>query len=333
MVRLVACLLLTLMPLGLGGCQGLPVFAASKPSVPSGAPTYGSLRGFVYGKDGRIQPLRGARVQAGPFTTLTGRPAGLYDMDLGGKAQHEHEGVVTVWHDFDDGHGPVPAERRSHAVLGSESEPYVYLRAGEFLIEGVPDGPVSLTAAICDMMSAPLSAHVTAGHTTDGLALALPLAVPVMNGDSTFPVVVTWHSSTPEDGFVVSVAPEGDRLTYAPSPPTLTVKLQAPVYSKGTTITGIEVEYVWRTAEGKTASLRSPRLPVAPLMVPPASETCPGAPVSLLVPLGTAELADAFIRQGAGQVVAKVRFIDEMGYEVQGMLLEALEVAVSLRKL
>lgn len=316
-----------LLVLGLAGCDGLPVLpAAEAPASP--APAYeGSLRGFVYGKDGRMQVLRGARVQAGPVTTLTGSPADLYHEAPDVDAVHERDGRVTVWHDFGDGIS-VPAERRSRP--GAEP---VYLRAGEFLLEGLPDGPVSVTASQCDMTSPPLSAHVTAGHTTDGLALALPIAIPMENGDSSIPRVVTWHSNSPVDGFVVSIAPGGDRLSYQPSPPNLTVTLQTPPASGGTTIAGVEIEYVWKTADGASASLKSQRLPIAPLLIPSASRSCPGAPVSLQVPLGTAELVEVFIRQGAGQVVARVRFIDELGFEVQGMLLDALEVAANIRRL
>ena len=328
MHRPLICLLLSFAPVSLTGCDAIPVFPASQPPAVSVSAHEGSLRGFVYGAEGRVQVLRGARVHAGSVTTLTGSPADLYHEAPDVDAVHERDGRITVWHDFNDGLGLVPAERRSRP--GAEP---VYLRAGEFLLEGLPDGPVSVTASQCDMTSPPLSAHVTAGHTTDGLALALPAALPMENGDSTIPRVVTWHSSLPVDGFVVSLAPEGDRLSYQPSPPNLTVTLQTPPARRGITIVGIEIEYVWRTADGTTAAVKSQRLPIAPLLVPSASTTCPGAPVSLQVPLGTAELADVFIRQGAGQVVAKVRFIDQSGFEVQGMLLESLEVATNLRRL
>lgn len=329
-VRTVTCCLMAVGIIGLTGCDSQPTAAASRPTTPAySSTTEGGLRGFVYGKEGLHQPLRGARVQAGHLTTLTGRPADVYGLGLSEGQVHEAEGVETVLHDFEDRHGPVGAERR----LDEDGQSYIYLRAGEFAFTRLPDGPVSLAASLCDMTSAPLLAHVTAGRSIDGLALALPQYIMVQNGDSTFPQVVTWKSTEPVEGFVVSLAADGEGLVYTPSPPNLTATLQTPVGSRGTTITGIEIEYTWLRADGQLSSLKAARLPIAPLMIPTASLSCPGAPVRVQIPLGTGELASAFREQGAGQVVAKARFFDESGFMVQGLDLDALTVATNIRRL
>jgi hypothetical protein len=257
-------------------------------------------------------------------------------------------------HDYDDGKGAVLAERRLRKKPGGPDpfDKYVYLRKGEFFLEGVPEGVANLTSSFGNIASPMAPVTVYAGATVTDVAMSLTLPTPVALDDGSTPHVLTWTGLNPETGVTLQVqrkettTPAGTtdvqvQLNYKPDPPDVAVELKAPPGSGGTTIREVRMTYVWTTPADQAAG-KPPRqlgpiaYPISPTVVPPAQSTAFGPPVRLTVPVGSSSLQAIF--QGdadaqPGLVIARVQFVGADGFAIQDKSLNALEISTVLRSL
>jgi hypothetical protein len=313
----------------------------------------GSIRGFVFGADGPKQPIPLAFVTTGSISTFAANPT---DPAFDGDEPDDGKTIFGINHDFGDGKGAVLCERRPRKfpLKPVDDSPdalfdakYVYLRPGEFFLEGVPDGITNLTASFGNVNSSPSPVTVYANTTVDDANLNLLIPTPVVNEDGSTPKVVEWTGLTPSTGVTLDVQtkdstdPNGVShhdvtITYKPDPPDVAVELKAPPGSGGTVIKQISISYVYNT-QGQNFTLPVPPIPISPEVVSAAQATAFGPPAILTIPVGSKSLATIFSDQDPtkqpGLVIADINFIGDDGFLVQAKNLEALKVSVPLRAL
>lgn len=332
----------------------------------------GSIRGFVFGANGASQPIPLAFVTTGSISSFAGNPieAEIKKDEAGVELAEVDDGTtVTISHDFNDGKGAVLAERRlrKKPIKISESEEpdptarafkekYVYLRAGEFFLEDVPEGISTVYASFGNVTSAqnPVTVFANTTVTDVNLNLFIPIPVALENGDT--PRVVEWTGLTPETGITIKVENKQEEgaseptinVVYNPEPPDVSIELKAPPGSGGAVITGLSIVYQWvgedkRDGEVRAQQLGPERIPIPPRVVAAAQPSAFGPPLNLIVPVGSATIQEIFKpfdnpktqlkSTPPGLVKASIQFIDESGFAIQSKSLEALEVAVVLRSL
>lgn len=355
---------------GSPGPSGKPVVAASPGSHSGGgvvaSQVTGSITGFVYGQGGNTQPIPLAKVTVGSVTTTAGNPDLAKAVNEDNEFDRSEDAIkphFDVMHDFNDGVGPVPCERERRKTplelpaTASDSDrtraAYAYLRAGEFLVEGVPEGQVQVSASFGGVTATPIPVAVLAGKETSGvtISLALPESVVADNGKPVH--VLEWAGLTPSTGVTmklvnqVSTAPDGTTthtvaLQYSPDPPDVVITLKAPPGSSGATIKAASIIYQYNTAsrqaEGKPPQEIGPiQVQLTPVKVEAAQDAGYGPTASLTVPVGAPQLQQVFNVPDPsnlpGQITANVQFIDDTGAVVMDRTLSPLEAGVNIRTL
>lgn len=318
---------------------------------------FGNITGFVFGATGKSQPIPLAFVSSGSVSGNSGNPPASPD-NLPNSSELEDDGTrAFVLHDFDDDTlGAVPAERvpRKNPPAPLEGqEPYqykyVYLRTGEFFLEGVPEGIANLRASFGNTTSSINPITVYANATVSGITMNLFIPQPIRVEGNAAPKVVEWTGLKPDNGVTLQVTPgqvvEGvvqpPTITYKPDPPDVAVTLKAPPGSAGAVIKAVSVVYVYTTRASQAAGLAAQTIgpiliPIPPIIVPPAQDIAFGPPAVINVPVGSASLQEIFSGNADNQpglVVANMEFIDETGFAVQSKTFENLQVAAILRRL
>jgi hypothetical protein len=245
----------------------------------------------------------------------------------------------TLWvmHDFHDGDGPVATERRvrKHALGGDRHGRYAYMRAGEFLLEDVPAGPVTLTTdGYCGVAGVPQPLVVAADQELSGVRLAVDVREVVSSGSVRPPHLVTWAGTTP-DVLAFAVQDAGTDHPKASLAGPAKLQLAAAAYSQALAIKAVDLVWTWSTPARQAAGepMRQAghlRLPVD-VHVPTATGECPGASVSCEVELGGPDLSAIFQDADApGLVIANLAFVDEQGFAVLDRNYQPLQIEVPL---
>lgn len=344
----------------LSGCAGL---AAQYPALegvlgvrPTATPfvlSRGHLRGTVFGASGKGQAIGLAFITTGGVSTFSANPSEEAAVDE--DASLKDKDNLIVMHDFsadEDGSDVQPATRIIRKSKDA-ADPYVYLKLGEFFLEGVPEGNASLTASYGNVISPPNPITVYKNTIVEDVSLNLFIPVPLVQGpDGTIPHIVEWARLDPANGVSVSVLQKrttdqtgssfvDTTITYKPDPPDVAVTLKAPPGSPGTIITGYEVQYEYTTPnqikQSQPPIIVGPILvPTPPLIVPPAQEIAFGPPIVIQIPIGSRTLNEIFSGEKddqPGLVIATIEFKDESGAPVPNKELSALKVSVPLRAL
>lgn len=321
----------------------------------------GSIRGFVFGEQGKGQPIPLAFVTTGSISSFAGNPT--EPALTAEQEEDDEEPQLSVFHDFGDGKGAVLSERRvrkkpAGPISGEDGDfrnKYVYLRPGEFFLEDVPEGVATLIASYGNVTSQQNPVTVYGGFTLADVTMNLRIPVPVRSEDGSTLRLVEWTNVKPANGITVSVqvqeqtsdngaARRDIMITYKPDPPDVAFELKAPPGSGGTTIRAVDLVYSWSTLRNPAPQILGPiRIPIAPTIVSAAQETAFGPPTVLTIPVGSSSLNAIF--GGAdpaapidpldvpGMVVANIEFIDDAGLVVQDKSLKQLQVSTVLRKL
>ncbi|MDB5095898.1 MAG: hypothetical protein JWM80_319 [Cyanobacteria bacterium RYN_339] len=332
--------------------------------VPVGAKV-GSISGFVYGAAGKSQPIPLAFVSTGDASTFAGNPdvgVAVSEQDefaIAANATHEH---FDVLHDFNDGAGPVVTDRILRRVVpaadpGADEatnsrRQYVYLRAGEYFLDGLPEGINKLTASFGNVTSAANPVTVYNGKLVTGANMTLFLPEPVVTEDGRVPRVVEWTGLKPETGISVAVQTKTVKtdqgtntettVTYKPDPPDVSVTLKAPPGSGGAVIKAVDIVYVYNTPARSQAGqppiqIGPTRVPIVPVVVAPAQDIAFGPASVITIPIGSSALSSAFKStqpdQQPGLIVANLEFIDDAGFAIQDKSFQNLQVSVVIRAL
>ncbi|HEY9723914.1 MAG TPA: hypothetical protein V6D47_18075, partial [Oscillatoriaceae cyanobacterium] len=231
----------------------------------------------------------------------------------------------------------------ANAVFDSK---YIYLRAGEYFLEGVPAGIATVTATYGTTQSPQSEVTVYTNTTTDQENLSLDIPQPIVNDDGSTPHVVDWTGLTPDTGISLSVSSKSSDsnppittvdVSYDPSPPNATVELRSPPGSGGVTISQVSVVYVWSTPNDATPKqLEVPAYTIPPVTIGAAQATSYGPPADIIVPVASASLQTIFQNDPnnpPGLVLANIEFLDSSGFQVQDEKLQPLQVSVPLRAL
>jgi hypothetical protein len=324
----------------------------------------GNITGFVYGASGKAQPIPLAFVTTGSVSAFAGNPdkakaiqeANEFDNDADATKAH-----LDVFHDFNDGAGPVETDRiiRKNVPAADPNaddavnarRQYVYLRTGEFFLEGVPEGVAQLKASFGNVASTanPVTVYKNQLVTGVNLNLYIPEPVTLENG---VPHVVEWTGMKPEVGISVSAQVKTTKtdlgvetdttITYKPDPPDVAVTLKAPPGSAGAVIKAVDVIYVYntpaRSSTGQPPIQIGPvRIPVPPQVIAPAQDIAFGPPTVLTVPVGSSTLRSVFKSedpdQQPGLIVANMEFIDDQGFAIQDKSFQNLQVSAVMRSL
>ncbi len=328
-----------------------PVFAP-RAKAPAFVMTKGHIKGKVFGATGAAQPIGLAFVTTGSVSAFSANPKDE-EVLLEDDKIKDKDGI-SVMHDFGDG-SEVLATRiiRKTPPSQKDEDRYVYLRPGEFFLEGVPEGNATLTASFGNVISSPNPVTVYKNTIIEDVTLNLFVPEPLQAaGDGTIPSIVEWAKLDPTNGVSVSVISKRTtdnsgqifvetNVTYKPDPPDVAVTLKAPPGSPGNVIRAYEITYEYTTPnqqkDGKPPIAVGPILvPTPPQIVPPAQEIAFGPPIILQIPIGSRTLNDVFSGgkdDQPGLVVATVEFKDEGGRPIPGKDLSPLRVSIPLRAL
>ena len=347
----------------LGGCADIgdgiarafpaaaPIFAPRATAAPF-VISRGHVRGAVYGASGKSQPIGLAFITTGGVSTFSADPD-PDDVVAEDEKVKDKDGL-SVMHDFGDGKETLATRMIRKAPPSQEPEDrYVYLRAGEFFLEGVPEGTATLTASFGNVASSPNPVTIYKNTVIEDVTLNLFVPETALGaGDGQVPTIVEWAQLNPTNGVSVSVINKRTTdnsgqvftettVTYKPDPPDVAVTLKSPPGSSGNVIRAYEITYAYTTpaqqAAGKPPIVVGPILvPTPPQIVPPAQEIAFGPPIVLQIPVGSRTLNDVFSgdkNDQPGLVVATIEFKDEGGVAIPGRDLSPLKVSVPLRAL
>jgi hypothetical protein len=320
-----------------------------RPVGPAWKQDKGDLQGFVYGANGKSQPISLATVSAGGVSSRTGNPVNPVAAADEFTGDNANRTDLSVLHDYNDGKGPVPAQRFERKVpIGPEQrDRFYYLRKGEYLLESLPEGFANVEANYNNIRSKATKFPVYANKTSEENNLNIFIPQPVAPIDGRLPNYVQWIRSEPESGITVEVTPgkatetgavEQPKITYKPDPPDVAVTLKAPPGSGGATIRYIDVQYSWNTlASPDKMELPPIRISIPPVIVPPAQDFTFGPPAIIRVPVGSASLRAIFnttdAQQQPGLITAKIIFADAGSNIIDSGKDENLVVTCVLRSL
>lgn len=279
----------------------------------------GAIRGRVVDNAGT--PVGGAEVRVAGAKSLSANP-----IASDAAAEIDNGRTMSVMHDFGDGQGEVLAERRPRLSL-TKIEKYIYLRPGEFFIEGLSAGKVTVNGAFLSAVAAPVTVTVAKDKTTSDVKLVLPIggaAAPSASpsaAPATPSAAVEWTGLTPATGMTVRVQASGN--VYTPADAVVKVGLKA---AAGVQVAGYTVVYQW--SENGTPKQSAPeQMPMLPRSL------TAGAEVALDVALSVGQLAEIYKAGTLGTVTASVQFLDEGGAALKGKNGQALSVGIPIRRL
>jgi hypothetical protein len=324
----------------------------------------GSIAGFVFGASGKSQPIPLAFVTTGSVSTFAGNPdkakavqeANEFDNPADATKAH-----FDVFHDFNDGAGPVetdriirknvPAEDPTADPATNARRQYVYLRAGEFFLEGVPEGIAQLKASFGNVATANNPVTVYKNQLVTGVTMNLYIPEPVVT-ENGVAHVVEWTGMKPDVGISVQAQVKTTKtdlgvqtdttITYKPDPPDVAVTLKAPPGSAGAVIKAVDIIYVYNTPArsqvgNPPVQIGPVRIPIPPVVVAPAQDIAFGPPSIITIPVGSSTLRSVFKSedpdQQPGLIVANMEFIDDQGFAIQDKGFQNLQVSAVMRSL
>lgn len=324
--------------------------ATPTPATSSDTNGLGHIQGRVFGNGGKSAPIPLAEVTANGQKVYAANPQAeqVFKEEPGNASQDQ----LSVMHVFTKGSEPELALRILRKKPPSATERYVYLRPGEFFLEGLTAAMVDVEAAFGGK-TAKQAVRVMKDTVVEDVSLTVPLEEVLLAGpDGKQPAVVEWDGLEPANGISVAVVTRREvdaagvpsvttTLTYKPDPPDVKVKLKAPAGSAGATIAGYDVVYEYTTPKRQTAGqppiqVGPTRVPMAPLTIPRSDGMTAGSSVSLSLPVGSKMLNEVW--QGAAQdqpalILAIFEFVDDKGIVVPNKDLNTLKVSVPIRAL
>jgi hypothetical protein len=247
----------------------------------------------------------------------------------------------------------VPAFRiiRKFPSGNSLNEKYYYLRNGEFLLEGIPEGEALVTASFNDVTAAAQRFTIFPNFLMLDTSFTLDIPVPLEPDATTgrLPEVVDWAGLEPETGLTVrqTVRIIPDPVTqlqlrevtvnYLPSE-NIIISLRSPPGSAGSFISAYELSYRVGNEERGTT-----RVPTSPRLVQPGGPRNSGPVEELEIPVGSVTLQSivaSFVGKNPPEdpppiIVANIRFFNRQNQPIasSGASRPPLEVSVPLRVL
>ena len=152
-------------------------------------------RGHIAGRVVRDQdvPVGNAFVTTGGAYAFSANfPANAEDIELSADSDNGRD-KIFVEHEFEDG-SVEPALRvvRKFPSGTTKAGKYYYLKAGEFLLEGIPEGEVLVTAAFGEVRTAPTRLTVFQNFLLTGLVFKLSIPEPLEKVNGQDPQVLEW---------------------------------------------------------------------------------------------------------------------------------------------
>jgi len=329
-----------------------PIFGPRASTAPFSL-ARGHIRGRVFGAGGKTQAIGLAFVTTGSVSAFSANPKDEEVVDEDDSVKNKDN--ISVMHAFTEDAEPELAQRiiRKSPPTQTDADRFVYLRLGEFFLEGVPEGNTAMTASFGNVVSSPNPVTVYKNTIVEDVSLNLFIPEPLLKDQNgNVPRIIEWAKLEPVNGVSVSVVTrresvdvgppiETTSISYKPDPPDIAVTLKSPPGSPGTVISAYEITYEYTTPnqqrDGKPPVVVGPILvPTPPLIVPPAQEIAFGPPIIIQIPIGSRTLNDVF--QGGkdnqpGLVIANIEFKDDKGVPVPNKDLNTLKVSVPLRAL
>ena len=330
-----------------------PIFGPRATSAPFSL-SRGSIRGRVFGARGKEQAIGLAFVTTGGLSTFSAIPK---DEDVVQEDDTvKNKDNISVMHAFNEGDEPELAQRiiRKTPPTQADADRFVYLRLGEFFLEGVPEGKILLRASFGNVTSSPNPVTVYKNTIVEDVSLNLYIPEPMAkDSNGNVPRTVEWAKLEPTNGISVSVVTTRESvdtgppittstISYKPDPPDVAVTLKSPPGSPGTVISAYAVTYEYTTPNQQRnnqppVTVGPILVPTPPLIVPPAQEVSFGPSVILSIPIGSRTLNQLFSSPDEDDqpslVIAYIEFRDDKGLPVPDRNLNALRVGVPLRAL
>ncbi|MEB3197385.1 MAG: hypothetical protein VKP62_09300 [Candidatus Sericytochromatia bacterium] len=315
----------------------------------------GHLHGKVVKSDGKVQG--NAFVTTGGAYAFTAEISETSPPEFVEDKDNNKDRQYVEGHEFED--GSVADALRILRKFPSSNKPdgkYFYLKHGEFLLEGIPEGDVLVTASFQDVVGAPQRFTIQPNFLLRDADFTLDIPPTLDLDDKGLPPsILEWTASEPPTGITLKVVqrstlgPDGQpgppetNVTYNPEPPDVGLTLRSPPGSRGALITGYSVFYTYNTPRRAAETPPKPAIatpktevPTPPLLVPPANQQTFGPSVNLVIPVGSVSLKNFFTPADPLDqpllVVARIRFLSGSN-EINGRNNRPLEVAVPMRAL
>lgn len=347
-------------PLLLAGCD-TSALVASYPALspyvgprPKASP-FALGRGHIYGRvlQESNLPVGDAFVSTGGAYAFTAKFPDGFDEETDTVADRDDDkDRIYVMHDFGEDKGEEPAMRikRKYPSGTSKDGKYWYLRSGEFLLEGLPEGDVLVTASYGEVKTEQVRLSIFPNFMLTGVEFRLPIPDALAKeADGTDPKIIAWAATYPSTGITMKIAVreatvEGggqDRQTtiqYDPDPPDVRVVLRSPPGSGGGEVWYYRINYTYATAKTPNGATPFFEVPLAPVKVPRGQQQNFGPSQEFEVPVGSIILKKLFdsskgLEDFPAIVVAKIQFLDETRTPLRSRSGQPLEVAVPLRAL
>ncbi|MEB3329918.1 MAG: hypothetical protein VKQ33_11860 [Candidatus Sericytochromatia bacterium] len=319
------------------------------------SPPFALGRGHIAGKVVRANniPVGNAFItNGGAFAYSAQFPENEDEIELVEDADNGRD-KVFVEHEFEDG-SIEPALRivRKFPSGNTRAGKYYYLRAGEFLLEGLPEGEVLVTAQFGEVRTPPTRLTVFPSFLLTGLEFRLAIPEPLAKVNNADPPVLEWIGLEPTSGITLkivtrTVSTGGDTNTettvnYAPDPPDVRVSLVAPPGSGGGTVYYYRIFYTYSTPASRRVSkddVATPDVvyPTPPITVPPGQQQNYGPSVEFTIPLGSTAIQKLFAKDNEDElpilVMARIQFLDQAKQPFLDASGREVEVAVPMRSL
>jgi hypothetical protein len=329
----------------------LSPYLGPRPKVPP----FSLGRGHIAGKVVRAKdiPVGNAFVtNGGAFAYTAQFPENEEDIELVADSDNGKD-KIFVEHEFEDGTvGPALRIVRKFPSGNTKAGKYYYLKAGEFLLEGIPEGEVLVTAQFGEVRTPPTRITVFPNFLLTGLEFRLAIPEPLAKVNNADPPVLEWIKLEPQSGITLkivtrSVSTGGDTNTettvnYAPDPPDVRVSLVSPPGSGGGTVYFYKIFYTYSTPASRKVSkedVKTPDVtyPTPPIVVPPGQQQNYGPSVEFIIPLGSTAIQKLFKKESEDEipilVMARIQFLDRNEDEFLDASGRPVEVAVPLRSL
>lgn len=254
--------------------------------------------------------------------------------------------------------GPAFRIIRKFPPSNSFQDKYYYLRNGEFLLEGIPEGESLITASFQDVQGAAQRFTIFPNFLLRDTRFTLDLPEPLRpDASGRAPAVVDWVGIDPPTGITLTVTerqtldalqqPQKETtITYEPNPPDVLVELRSPPGSAGSSISAYTIRYTTglRKADGSPFDINEEIVvAIPPMLVPPGQPRGNGPKVDITIPVGSITLQRLFAlldREGLTPppiISARIKFRNRAQQNITGALIgdnrSDLEVVVPLRAL
>lgn len=255
--------------------------------------------------------------------------------------------------------GPAFRIIRKFPPTNNFQDKYYFLRNGEFLLEGIPEGEALVTASFDDVVGAAQRFTIFPNFLLRDTRFTLDIPEPLpTDASGRAPAIVDWSGIEPPTGITVKVlvrqtldalqqAQTETTVTYEPESANVLVSLRSPPGSAGSFISGYTLKYTTgaRLPDNSNFDDGSPEItvPLPPTLIPPGQPKSNGPTVTLEIPIGSITLQKIFERLEELKVTpppiinARIGFLDRAGQRVKGGIVNNslidLVVTVPLRAL